>query len=206
MKKFSDWFFENLKVMRYPMPGELRVLFGETHVINVSDEYIPACHTECLNNTRASKERIYYHWFPLNECVGQMGINSIFAAMVVLHEAELKNANVLLHCHAGVNRSAMIREAYYFMRTGKHLREFYLHEGILMNFHDANKSTTEKVTEDSREKPNMLLNNIRQGLLPSAVLMEKFLKVLGTRLEETMDLAASRGGLLTQLKTDIGLQ
>ena len=196
-KSFSTWFLENLSIGRFPVPGEVTRLSFSSHVINVSDEYIHH------NATAALRRGVYHHWFPLNECVGHMGLNSLFAALCVLHQAEADDAHVLLHCHAGINRSPLVRSAYHYMRTGRHLHEAWVMPGVRVNFLVAENVT---VPDNDKMMPNMLLFNCQSNLLPPLVLVEKFLKHLGTRLEETVELAASRGGLLTQLKLDIGLQ
>jgi hypothetical protein len=36
----------------------------------------------------------------MNECVGDIGLNSIYGALQILYIAEKENATVLLHCHA----------------------------------------------------------------------------------------------------------
>lgn len=190
------------------MPGEIAKLpatLNGTHVINVSDEYIHANHYAAANNVR---ETVYHHWFPLNECTGHMGLNSLFGALVVLHEAETNNSPVLLHCHAGINRSQMVRAAYYFLRTGRHLEEPERNQALARQVNQTFNPPIEQPENERGElmRPNMLLINCQTSMLPPLVLVEKFLKHLSTRLEETSTMAASRGGLLTQLKLDIGLQ
>lgn len=116
MKKFKDWFENNLKVDRYPTPQECRDMDYDI-IINVSDEYIDACMVKALEVGKM------YHWFPMSECTSNMGLNSIYGVLQILSNAEKGNKKVFLHCHAGVNRSPTVRECYYYMRTGKFLEE-----------------------------------------------------------------------------------
>jgi len=77
---------------------------------------------------------------------------------------------VILHCHAGANRSPTVMEAYYYMRTKKHLLRKRTVEA---------KEFLEKMFPDSEPsdfKNNRLLNNIEMGHLPSKFKMETFLK------------------------------
>ena len=199
-KSFSSWFSENLTVGRFPLPGEVSRLPYASHLVNVSDEYIH------YNATAALRRGVYAHWFPLNECVGHLGLNSIFAALCVLHQAESDDASVLLHCHAGANRSPLIQAAYYFLRTGRHLEDCHKVGSVLVLAKEkGNEVSFEQAVSNGTEPiPNMLQINCASNLLPPLGLMEKFLKLLGTKLEELEP--THRGGLLTQLKTELGLQ
>lgn len=114
--KFSDWFKNKLIVGAYPY--KVNTQFdpkGIDIVINVSDEWY-------INYDQLLAENfIKTFWFPMNECKRDIGLNSIYGAMVILNYAELRNLTVYLHCHAGVNRSRIVQAAYFFMRTNKHL-------------------------------------------------------------------------------------
>lgn len=161
--KFQEWFDKKLKVTRYPLPDEIKKS-GAKYVINVSCEYISSCQKICMDND------IKYFWFPMDEVSGDIGLNSIFGALQMLWIAEQEKASVILHCHAGANRSPTVMEAYYFMRTKTHLiRELTdsKKESILKMFPD---------TDLSVFKNNRLLNNIEAGHLPSKNKMETFLK------------------------------
>ena len=130
--KFKDWYDKKLIVSRFPMPTE--ILNSDFDIyINVSDEYIESCYLSAIKSGKM------YFWFPMNECTNDIGLNSIYASMQILKNAEDNNKKVYLHCHAGVNRSPTVKECYYLMRTG----DF-------------------EVKSNSR-----LMENIRSGHLPS---------------------------------------
>lgn len=158
MKKTTNtdakkWFTENLRVTRFPTPEEITKSDFD-YIINVSDEFKPDCH---LAATKCGKK---YFWFPMNECTDNIGVNSIYGALQILWIAEKENAKVNLHCHAGVNRSVTVSEAYYFMRTGEH------------------KLATSKFPHFQCEdfyRQNRLQGNCGRGL-PSIIKMETILK------------------------------
>lgn len=156
--KFNEWFNSKLKVGRFPLPKEITDSKYD-YIINVSDEYISYCFEAAMKSDKK------YFWFPMNECIGDIGLNSIYGALQILYIAEKENANVLLHCHAGANRSPTVRDIYYFMRTGKHL--------IL------------------ESKNNRFIDNVESGHLPAIRQMEAFLNCCKIQFEkeETM-----RGG------------
>lgn len=155
MKKFKDWFHENLIVGPYTWPDQQ---IDADIIINVSDEYHPHLHL------KFNSENKFYHWFPMNECTENIGLNSIYAAMHVLWNAEQKGLHVYLHCHAGVNRSPTVADAYYFMRTGQY-RLPKDRSGLLNNpFNQFHFSA------------NRLQANIRHGCLPAQPQMEAFLR------------------------------
>jgi hypothetical protein len=162
--KFQQWFNEKLKVTRYPTPTEIKKS-GAKYVINVSCEYISSCQKVCMENG------IKYFWFPMDEVSGDIGVNSIFGALQILWIAEQEKASVILHCHAGANRSPTVMEAYYFMRTKKHLVKVESQES---------KERFKKMFIGSENfdfnNNNRLLNNIEAGHLPCKNKMEVFLK------------------------------
>jgi len=161
--KFQEWFDKKLKVSRYPLPNEI-IKSGAKYVINVSCEYISSCQKVCMDND------IKYFWFPMDEVSGDIGLNSIFGALQILWIAEQEKASVILHCHAGANRSPTVMEAYYFMRTKKH---------FVREISAESKELFEKIfpeSKNSERQNNRLLNNIEAGHLPSKNKMETFLK------------------------------
>ena len=162
--KFQEWFDKKLKVSRYPMPDEIKKS-GAKYVINVSCEYISSCQKVCMDNG------IKYFWFPMDEVSGDIGLNSIFGALQILWIAEQEKANVILHCHAGANRSPTVMEAYYFMRTKKH----YVREESQESKERFKKMFIGSENFDFNNN-NRLLNNIEAGNLPSKNKMELFLK------------------------------
>jgi len=83
-------------------------------IINMSSEWYPEIDfkiREVCNNV---------YWFPMNESKSDVGLNSIYGAMIVLYNAYKNNQKVYLHCHAGINRSQATKDAFWFMMMGKH--------------------------------------------------------------------------------------
>jgi hypothetical protein len=72
--------------------------------------------------------------------------------MTILYKAEQSNKSVLLHCHAGKNRSQTVADCYYYMRS--------------------------KIHRDRQFKNNRLIENCANGHLPSLRQIEKFLTKL----------------------------
>lgn len=152
-QKFISWFGSRLAVGAYP--GEKTptwsILDWEV-IINVSGEY----YGEYRHYTRVER-----HWFPMSEKMADMGINSIFGALVVLWNAEKEGKTVYLHCHSGSNRSRTVRCCYYYLRTGKHLD-------------DPHKSGPHL---------NKLLANCDRHYLPHHTEMEAWLRAVGEGLK-----------------------
>jgi hypothetical protein len=153
--QFKEWFQNKLVVAGYPVPAEFKEgnrYYKTDVVINVSDEYMKDYYQDLM------KKGYQCYWFPMNEARRDIGLNSIYAALWVMYEAEEKNEKVLLHCHAGINRSQSVRAAYYYMRTGTHF-------------------------ENPRNKEdkhlNRLIANCNRGYLPPLREMETFLNECG---------------------------
>lgn len=171
-KKFIDWFEQNLEVGAFPYLQN--TLFNPSLyniIINVSDEWYNSVHRDL----KLIKELSIF-WFPMNEVKRDIGLNSIYGAMNILYSAEMNNQRVYLHCHAGVNRSQIVRAAYYYMRTGEQLEEG--RSGFI----------------------NMLCASCLRGYLPPKAEMEQFLTKLGEELKHKKD--GLFGGKLDSLKLD----
>jgi Dual specificity phosphatase, catalytic domain len=165
--KLKDFLINNIKIGSYPY--QFDSFFDASKydiIINVSDEY------NFNVENRLNKEGCKTYWFPMNECKKDIGLNSIFAALTILYQAEKQNKKVYLHCHAGVNRSPTVFSAYFFMRSGKHLIE---NEGGYIN---------------------RLVANCNRGYLPSKTEMEQFLVELNNRLND------GKNGGLDKIKID----
>lgn len=173
MGKFEDWFHNKLKATRYPLPNEIldnsKVI---DYLINVSDEYKPEILDICLS------ENIKYFWFPLNECTDNIGLNSIYGAMQILFIAEQENKKVIVHCHAGSNRSRTIIECYYYLRTKKYLIPEKRNKKLELDIESMFVFESEKDRLESRRisRNSRLQNNIEFGHLPAKHKMEQFLK------------------------------
>ena len=175
MTKFKDWFQAKLTVGAFPFTNNQKFEPSEyDYVINVSDEYYPAHHLPLIANNIKS------FWFPMNECKRDIGINSIYGAMVILYQAEKTNSSVYLHCHAGVNRSVMVSCAYHYLRTGKHF------EPQIKRF----------------SYVNQLFASCHRGYLPPIAETEKFLSTLGKYLEGTLQKNEMMGGMLDTIKIE----
>lgn len=111
--KFKAWFDSRLRVGCLPQNAKGWNSSDYDCIINVSDEHYP------LLGIISSKQQ--YYWFPMSEQKKDMGLNSIYGAIIVLCTAEVIGGSVYLHCHSGSNRSWTVACAYYYFRTGEHL-------------------------------------------------------------------------------------
>lgn len=169
--KFSEWFDKCLTVG--PFPIRQNQWFDATKydiVINVSDEFY--FDTDLLIQSAAVKT----FWFPMSEQKKDVGLASIYGAMVVLWNAEREKKRVYLNCHAGKNRSRAVQAAYYFLRTGQQLE---VNEGGFVN---------------------RLCAMCARGYLPPKSEMEDFLTLLGKQLENFK--GEPMGGLLDEVKIE----
>lgn len=146
---------ENIKIDRFPVSQEIKDngIHSDCQVIiNVSDEFYLG-----ISDVIAKQGKINYY-FPMGESGKDMGLNSIFGALQVLHSIFTYNPEwkVLVHCQAGMNRSPTIKAAFYYMMLGEHLPE-------------------EKDENNLIFKPNRLLLNCEKKKLPELKKMEKFL-------------------------------
>jgi hypothetical protein len=164
---FRQWYDKKLKVGGYPFKVEEDFdPSGFSTIINVSDEWHPDIYY------RLKQTGMDCHWFAMNERKKDAGVNSIFSAMCILYECERNQRKTYLHCHAGANRSRAVEAAYYFMRTGSHLKQ---QTGTFMN---------------------RLLAMCARGYLPPKAEMEKFLTMLGNNLKKN----ELTGGSLEEIK------
>jgi len=154
-ESFKDWFTD--KLLACSQEDAIHITSKKTKpacvLINVSDEIIPTIISGHSGNV------VSYFWFPMNEVKRDIGLNSIYGAMNVMHEAERKGMRVIVHCKAGANRSQIIKCAYYSMRAGQQLEDELCHKGV-----------------------NQLIRACNRGYLPPKKEMEKFLRETGNKL------------------------
>jgi hypothetical protein len=143
------------------------------YVINMSDEHYTPVELK-LRNART-------FWFPMNEKKRDIGLNSIYGAMVILYQAEMENRKVYLHCHSGRNRSVLTKACYYYMRTGQQII-------------DPSKDSEGK--EDGKYL-NRLHRACTRGYLPPMAEMEEFLRNIAGKL------GVMNGGNLDKCKKTI---
>jgi len=169
MNKFEDWFSAKLTVGSYPYQKNL--LFQPKAydvIINVSDEYYPE-----IDEQHAKHRLCQVHWFALSEGKRDMGLNSIYMAIIILINAEAKGQTVYLHCHQGHNRSWTVAAAYYYFRTGRHL---------------------DKPTRNG--SINKMVQNCEKGYLPNINEMQKWLMAI----RDDLKLGSMKAGILTLSK------
>lgn len=167
MSSFTDWFENKLTVGSFPISVNTEFVPDYDYVINMSDEWY------ALINKSLLYCKCKTFWFPMNEKKRDIGLNSIYGAMVILSIAEKENASVYLHCHSGRNRSRLTQAAYYYMRTGNQL-------------------------SDGNEKyVNRLHRASVRGYLPPMAELEEFLRNIGKSLDKM------HGGILDECKLGV---
>lgn len=161
-EQFKDWYQDKLIVTRYPVLNEIvgdKPLYKNIDVvINVSDEFWMDYVNAFWKNGKQN------HWFPMGEINNDIGLPSIFGALWVTHQAFKRNLSVLIHCHAGANRSPTIKACFYYMMTNEHLPERKVN-GII-------------------RASNMLFYNCEYKHLPELSKMELFLKACKTAFDD----------------------
>lgn len=164
---FKEWFDNKLIVGPFPLLVDREFIPSFNCIINVSDEFYSYIDEALMLHN------IKTHWFPMNERKRDIGLNSIYGAMIVLHYAEMKGKNVYLHCHSGRNRSRIVQACYYYMRTGEQLA--YGTEKYINRLHRAST----------------------RGYLPPMAEIEEFLRKIAKELDNM------RGGILDHCKLGV---
>lgn len=120
MDKIKEWINSSLIVARFPVSKEFQEggIYSDIDVvINVSDEYYPK-----ISDTIIKEGKMPF-FFPMGESGSDMGISSIYGALMALYDAYAMEKRVLLHCQAGANRSPTVKAAFYYLMTNEHLEE-----------------------------------------------------------------------------------
>jgi len=147
------FFNRQLTVAKFPELDMIRAGAYDRYAcaVNVSDIFRPEI-------TDALRQRgVQIFWFPQGEAFG-ISLASLYGALRILWNAEKREQAVLLHCHSGHNRSVLVADCYYFLRTGQHRQQ----SGSLQ-------------PADCLRPKNQLFLNIDDGQLPGIYKMEKFL-------------------------------
>lgn len=167
--KYKQWVKLNLEVGAFPVYQNTCFDAKKYDVIiNVSDEFYP----EIVEQIQDLNPKIKTHWFPMNEAKKDVGLNSIYGALITIYHAEMKQQRVYLHCHAGINRSRCVEAAYHFYRTGNQLEI------------------------DNNGYINRLVAMCHRGYLPPKAETEKFLALLAKKTKVN----AILGGVLDECK------
>lgn len=202
--KFADWFKYRLKVGPFLKDTDLSWMLPSSRykvVINVSCENYDFNMIDAL-----SSQGILYFWFPMNEHKKDIGLNSIFGALKVIRDSELREYNVYLHCHAGVNRSPIVLQSYYYMRTGTHLYEDRVIDPAIEEMFVVSDRENQRNAHTVRiNYPNRLYAACMRGYLPPLSEYEKFLEAYMIKLNESNAAPAKigYGGYLDTLKKSI---
>ena len=109
----TNWYNNQLIVGAFPTIENADEFSDYDVIINMSDKWYIDVHLEL------SRFQNMLFWFPMNENMADIGLNSIYGAIIILRHCEDRNLRVYLHCNAGINRSVMTKQAYYYMRTGE---------------------------------------------------------------------------------------
>jgi hypothetical protein len=152
MDNFQEWLKSKLTISKFPTAEDVQAGLYDSYQwrINVSDIFHPEI------DIAFRHKGLHSFWFPFGEAFG-MALECLYGAMRIMYEAEKHDQSLLLHCHAGRNRSVMVADSYYFLRTQVHRQPDW--DGL----------------KYAKNSPNRLLLNIDDGQLPGLYKMEEFL-------------------------------
>lgn len=159
---FKEWFENKLTVGAFPILVNKDFVTEYNYVINVSDEFYALVHNSILYG------KCKTFWFPMNEKKRDIGLNSIYGAMIILLQAEKENASVYLHCHSGRNRSRLVKACYYYMRTGEQISD----------------PSKDKEGKEDEKYLNRLHRASTRGYIPPMTEMEEFLRNIKNNLAQ----------------------
>ena len=149
----SNWFAKKVMISKFPTAGDIQAGKYDNYGyrINVSDIFRPEI------DAVFKHQGVENFWFPLGEAFG-MPLESLYGSMRIMWEVEKQDQFLLLHCHAGRNRSVTVADCYYFLRTGEHRKQ----DQVDLPY--------------AKNSPNRLILNIDDGQLPGIYKMEEFLQ------------------------------
>ncbi len=152
MDNFTGWLSNKVVISKFPTVDDIQAGLYDNfrYRINVSDIFNPEVDAVFKQRGLSS------FWFPLGEAFG-MALESLYGALRIMWEAEKHRQHLLLHCHAGRNRSVMVSDSYYFLRTEEH------------------RQPGQPGLKYAQHSPNRLLLNIDDGQLPGIFKVEEFL-------------------------------
>jgi len=153
MPSSKDWINNNLTIAAHPAKTQRKGKWWENYdlIINVSD------HMDIELSTKIAYHGISAYWFPMGESYG-IPLENVYGAVSVLWYAESNNLRVLLHGISGRNRSIMVTDCFYYIKTGSHRKD---------NARDVIYG---------KNKSNKLILNINDNQLPGIYRMELFLE------------------------------
>jgi len=152
MDNYIGWLSNKVTISRFPTIEDIQAGFydGYQWRVNVSDIFRPEVDAVFKQRGLSS------FWFPMGEAFN-VSLDSLYGALRVMWEAGKHDQSLLLHCHAGRNRSVMVADSYYFLRTQEH------------------RQPDQAGLKYAQHSPNRLLLNIYDGQLPGIYKMEEFL-------------------------------
>ncbi len=160
------WLSSKLAISKFPSVEDVQDGLYDSYQwrINVCDIFLPEIDIAFQHKGLSS------FWFPLGEAFG-MALESLYGALRIMWEAEMQDQSLLLHCHAGRNRSVMVADSYYFLRTQEH------------------RQPDQPGLKYAEKNPNRLFLNIDDGQLPGIFKVEEFLQAC----RETFDDSCTEG-------------
>lgn len=127
----KNWISDNIIIGRFPSSKDIKPdgKYKDCQVIiNVADEFYLG------NSEDIMKEGKLNYYFPMGEDGELMGLNSMFGVLQVLHQIYTFNPEwkIMIHCHAGKNRSPTIKSAFYYMMLGEHEPDILNEKNVLI--------------------------------------------------------------------------
>ena len=118
MDNFTDWLSNKVTISKFPTVEDIQagLYDGYQWRVNVSDIFRPEVDGVFKQRGLSS------FWFPLGEAFG-LSLSSLYGALRILFQAEKHDQSLLLHCHVGRNRSVMVADSYYYLRTQEHRQQ-----------------------------------------------------------------------------------